>query len=281
VAADLPVLLFAGPEQAEARAVVALEVWRANKDHPFPRQAADELKAALAKTSQGSVPFPASAVVLWKAVGTDKAPTIGDTKLPASTTTSMLPSNRAIVVGLALLDGKPDEAAEAARRPGSLPDRMRAAVLIGEWTGDPGPALDAVLSQLAGATAGKKPPEPGSAPPSLLLRLAQLAGAAGKADAAKQLADAIPDDGLKAWAKADALRLAAAEKTPLDESAFEVPTDPAKLRAGHGWGRFWVARHNTRLSGGNAKELAAVKNWPGGTVAPLGLAGIALGKREQ
>jgi len=273
VAADLPVMLFAGPELAEARAVVALEVWRADKAHPLPKQTADDLKAALAKGQAGSVPFPASAAVLWKAVGTDKAPNLGDGKLTAT----MLDNPRAVAVGLALLDGRADDAAEAARRPGNLASRMRAVVAVGEWTGDPGAALDAVLSQVAG-----KKQEPGSAPPpSLLLRLSQLAAAAGKADAAKQLAEAIPDEGLRAWARADALRLGAAEKTPLDESAFEAPADPARQRAGHGWGRFWVARHNARLSNDRSKVRDAVKGWPEGTVRPLGLAGGALGLRDR
>ncbi|HYH67760.1 MAG TPA: hypothetical protein VD866_23890 [Urbifossiella sp.] len=273
VAADLPVMLFAGPELAEARAVVALEVWRADKAHPLPKQTADDLKGALAKGAMGPVPFPASAVVLWKAVGTEKAPNLGDGKLVPN----MLDSARAVVVGLALLDGRTDDATEAARRPGALKSRMQAVVQIGEWTGDPGAALDAVLSQVAG-----KKQEPGSAPPpSLLLRLSQLAAVAGKADAAKQLAEAIPDEGLRAWAKADALRLGAVEKTPLDESAFEAPADPARQRAGHGWGRFWVARHNTRVSGDRSKEEKAVRGWPEGTVRALGLAGIALGVRER
>ncbi|QDU23802.1 hypothetical protein [Urbifossiella limnaea] len=278
VARDLPTVLFSTPEQAEAKAVVALEVWRADKASPFPAQAADELKAALAK-GQPPAPFPASAVVLWKAVGTEKAPTLGvDGKLPAPTAT-LTDNARAVVVGLALLDGRGEDAAEAARRTGPLHARMRAAIQIGEWTGDPGAALDAVMSQVV-VPAGKKPPDP-APPPALLLRLSQLAAAAGKADAAKQLADAIPDEGLKAWAKADALRLAAAPSSPLDESAFEAPVDAAKQRAGHAWGRFWVARHNARLSGDRSKEEKAVKGWPGGAVGPLGLAGIALGLRER
>lgn len=281
LAADLPVMLFAGPEQPEAKAVVALEVWRADKAHPLPKSTAEELKAALAKERPQGAAFPASAAVLWKAVGTEKAPIIADTKLPASPTATVFPTTRAVVVGLALLDGKTAEAAEAAARPGELRHRMQAAIQIGEWTGDPGSALDTVLSQVAASTA-KKPAEPGSAPPpSLLLRLSQLAAAAGKADQAKQLADAIPDEGLRVWARADALRLGAAEKSPLDDSGFEVPSDPAKVRAGHGWGRFWVARHNTRLSGDKSKEQKAIKDLPDTTVRPLALVGIALGMRER
>jgi hypothetical protein len=279
VAADLPVMLFAGPEQAEAKAVVALEVWRADKAHPFPKQAADDLKAALAKGAGN--PFPASAVVLWKAVGTEKAPNLGDGKLPQSAQQPVPDNTRLIAVGLALLDGRADDAAEAVRRPGAMPNQLRATVLIGEWSPDPGPALDVALAQVARAVGGKKP-DPGSLPPpSLLLRLSQLAAAAGKLDQAKQFADAIPDDGLKAWAKADALRLAAAPGAPLDEAAFEAPDDPAKQRAGHAWGRFWVARHNARLSGDRVKEKKAVDAWPRGTIQPLGLAGIALGLRER
>ncbi len=280
VAADLPVMLFAGPEQAEAKAVVALEVWRADKAHPFPKAAADDLKATLAKGGGDKSPFPASAVVLWKAVGTEKAPNLVNLQLPGVNQT-VSPAIRLAVVGLALLDGKTDEAQEAARRPGDVPSQLRAAILIGEWAPDPGQAFDVALAKLASVT-GKKQPEPGSLPPpGVLLRLAQLAGTAGKLDQAKQFADAIPDEGLKAWAKADALRWAAAPGTRLDDAAFDAPDDQAKVRAGHGWGRYWVARHNTRVSGDRSKETAAVKDWPRGTVQPLGWAGVAVGLRER
>lgn len=277
LAADLPVMLFAAAEQAEAKAVVALEVWRADKAHPFPKAAADDLKTTLAKGGDRSA---TSAVVLWKAVGTDKAPNLIDLRLPGANA-KVIDNTRLAVVGLALLDGKADEAQEVARRPGSVPSQLKAAILIAEWSPDPGQAFDVALAQLAGVT-GKKTPEPSSLPPpGVLLRLAQLAGAAGKLEPAKQFADAIPDDGLKAWAKADALRLAAPPGARLDEAAFEAPDDATKLRAGHGWGRYWVARHNTRLSGDRGKETAAVKDWPRGTVQPLGWAGVAVGLRER
>lgn len=279
LAADLPVMLFAGPEQAEAKAVIALEVFRADKGHPFPRQAADDLKAMLSKGVPEKTVFPSSAAVLWKAVGTEKVPNLGDGKLPAAGQ-SVSDNTRTIAVGLALLEGRTDDAVEAARRPGSLQSQLKAAVQIAEWSPDPGQILDVAAAQVERATAGKKGVD-AIPPASLLLRLAQLGAAAGKPEPAKALANMIADDGLKAWAKADALRLAATPGSPLDEAAFEAPDDAAKLKAGHAWGRYWVARHNTRVSGDSTKQKKVVEGWPKGTVQPLGLAGIALGLRDR
>jgi hypothetical protein len=279
LAADLPVMLFAGPEQAEAKAVIALEVFRADKSHPFPRQAADDLKAMLSKGVPEKTVFPSSAAVLWKAVGTEKVPNLGDGKLPAGAGAISL-NTRTIAVGLALLEGRTDDAVEAARRPGLLHEQLKAAVQIAEWSPDPGSILDVAAAQVERATAGKKGVD-AIPPASLLLRLAQLGGAAGKPEPAKALANMIADDGLKAWAKADALRLAATPGSPLDEAAFEAPDDAAKLKAGHAWGRYWVARHNTRVSGDSTKQKKVVEGWPKGTVQPLGLAGIALGLRDR
>ena len=39
-----------------------------------------------------------------------------------------------------------------------------------------------------------------------------------------------------------------------------------KFRAGHAWGRMWIARQNTRVSGDRATEVKAVSAWPSGTV---------------
>jgi hypothetical protein len=279
IAADLPEMLFTGPELPEAEAVVALEVYRADKASPFPAQAAEALKATLAKGAAGKDPVPASAAVLWKAVGTDKAPPVVNLQLPAGGNVS--PGTRLAVVGTLLLDGRTEEALEAVRRPGELVGQLRAAVLVAECAAEPGPVFDVAQGLAAKAVDPKKKAEGSTAPPSLLFRLAQRAGETGKVEAAKGLADLIADDGLKAWARADALRLAATTGARLDEAAFEVPADPAKLRVGHAWGRYWVARHNAKLSGDRGAETKAAKGWPSGTVAPLGLAGVALGMRER
>ena len=114
------------------------------------------------------------------------------------------------------------------------------------------------------------------------IRLAQIAAAAGRHDQAKQFADLLPDESAKAWAKGDAgrLRIALAPKDKADEGWVEVPTDPKALRAGHAWGRMWVARQNTRLSGKLTPEVTAVTAWPSPLV-PFGKAGVALGLQDR
>lgn len=282
IAGMLPTLLFGAPEQPEAKAAVALEVYRIDKANPFPAQVADELKGVLAKGVQpGMTPVPASAVVLWKALNTEKAPQVVNVALPGVGQT-VSDGTRTAAVGLLLLDNKADEAAEVVRRPGQLPSQLRAAVQIAEWVPENTTALDAALAIAQKAADPKKKPEPSALPPApLLLRLAQLAGERGKPELAKSFAELIPDESARAWAKADGLRLAASPTAPLDESAFDAPDDNAKVKAGHGWGRFWVARHNTRVTGDQGKMATAVKKWPNGTIVPMGLAGVALGRRDH
>jgi hypothetical protein len=59
----LPLALFAQPEQDEGKALIAVEVARADKDSPLPRKASDELKARGPELLKSS-PTPASAQTL-------------------------------------------------------------------------------------------------------------------------------------------------------------------------------------------------------------------------
>jgi hypothetical protein len=87
---------------------------------------------------------------------------------------------------------------------------------------------------------------------------------------------------MRAWITGDAvrLRLAGAPKEKGDEGWAEVPEDTKRLRAGHVWGRMWIARQNTRVSGDRSAEVKAVSAWPTPLV-PFGKAGVALGLQEQ
>lgn len=277
VAMGVPEMLFATPEQAEAKAVIALEIFRLDRGAEKPRQVADELKGQLSGGAGRSKPTPASAQTLWLVLETPKAPTVA----PAPAGQQVSDPTRLAYVGFYLLKGDADKALELARRPGgSLGGQLRALALYADWAADPGPAADLAVSAITTQTKGKKDAPP--VPSAVVFRLAQLAAAAGKTDSAKQLADLIPDDGLKAWAKGDAIRLASTSenKTAMDEAAAEVPADPKQLRAGHAWGRLWLARHNAKVSGDKGKETKAIANWPKGTVHPFGLAGIALGLQD-
>ena len=80
-AADLlPLALFAEPEKDEARAVVALEIYRVNKNSDVPRKVAEALKARIEAELKAKTrtinwnPYPASAQILCDAVGIDFKP---------------------------------------------------------------------------------------------------------------------------------------------------------------------------------------------------------------
>ena len=179
--------------------------------------------------------------------------------------------------GLYLLQDKPDEALKLARA-GKPDTQLKAYALCAEWSSDPSAALTSAVTLVAGLAKAKG--KEAGLPQPVVLRLSQRAAEAGKADDAKALADALTDEGLRAWARGDAirLRLASASKEPADEAAAEVPDDPRNLRAGHAWGRLAVARQNARLSG--ARDDKPIADWPR-SVRPFGLAGIALGLQDR
>ncbi|MBX9623507.1 MAG: zinc-ribbon domain-containing protein [Gemmataceae bacterium] len=259
LALDLPGMFFADPERPEARAWAALEVYRADNGSGDARAVANDLRAQAEKGGGGG---PA-AQLLWRALGIEKTP------LPPEAASS--DPGRLVAVGLLLVQGQTGEALDLARKPGgSAGGRLRALALCGEWGADPG--------AVAEAAAGVVEREPkGAAPPYVLLRLAQAAAAGGKADQAKALADAIPDEGLRAWARAEVVRAGTGRA---EEDAVEAPDDPKKVWAGHAWGRLWVARRNAKESGDGAAGRRAVDQWPA-AVKPFGLAGIALGLKDR
>jgi hypothetical protein len=273
LAAELiPVGLFSQTEQAEANAIVALEIYRSDKGSEWPRKLADELKGRAAALSR---PRPAvSAQTLFLILNTEKAPLVVSPPTPGAVSDAA----RYAYTGLRLLEGKTDEALAIARRNGLPDSQLRALVLYADWASDPGPALDAALPIISANKTKKDVP----ISPYSVLRLAQIAAAAGKDDLAKQFADQLSDESLKAWAKGDAVRfrLATAPKDRGEDSWAEVPDDLKKLRAGHAWGRLWLARQNTRISGSRSAEVKAVSTWPA-AVVPFGKAGIALGLQDQ
>src|SRR5262249_56453200 len=132
-------------------------------------------------------------------------------------------------------------------------------VLWAEWSTAPGPANDAALN-LVNTTKGKPLVRLSQ---SHILRLAQIAAATGRFEQATKLADAITDEGLRAWARGDAVRqrIAANPKEKADEAWAEVPDASSKLKAGHAWGRFWVARQNAKLSGNREDAKKATAGW--------------------
>lgn len=276
-AADiLPLAMFTDAERDEARAVVALEIHRAEPGSPHARKLADELKAGAAGFAKSN-PYPASAQTLFAVLGvpTDKP------VVPPPGAKGSVASEPAVLAyaGVHLLKDEAGAALELAKRAVSPATQLKAFVLCAEWAADPGPALDAAAQLVAAEKAKKGGPAPSQA---LILRLSHLAAAAGKYDLAKAFSDALADEGARAWARGDAarLRVAANPKEKADEAWVEVPDDAKKQKAGHGWGRMWVARQNTRLSGNRDAEKKAVNGWPTAAV-PFGLAGVALGLKDR
>ena len=264
----LPRALFPAAEQADARALVALEVYRADRNSEVPRKVAGELVARAPAPDLQKSP---SVQTLFLVAKPDKAPSV-----PAPSG-SVLDATRYGYVGFYALEGREPDALKLALATGKPEVQLRALALLADWAADPGPALDAAAGIVA-ANSGPK----SSLSPWSVLRLVQVAAEKGKHDQAKALADKLSDDGLKAWARADAfrLRLAAAPKDKADEALSEVPDDVRKIRAGHALSRLWLARHNTRLSGNQDAEIAVVGKW----TAPLsafGKAGVALGLQDR
>ena len=70
-AETLPAMLFNGDELAEARAVIALEMYRLDKGSGLARTVAESLRTQTAKTTSPS------ATTLWRLLEVEKAPVIG------------------------------------------------------------------------------------------------------------------------------------------------------------------------------------------------------------
>jgi hypothetical protein len=271
-AENLHTMLFEPPEQPEARAIIALEIYRRDPGSDLPRNIAVDLRQTA--SSRHLNPYPASATTLWTVLGEKVVGAVG---VPPD---GGPPSDNSCLAytGVHLLQGRPDEAVRLALRGGRPETRLRALALCAEWLDDPTPAVDAAVSQVAGQAKKKDTALP-SAP---VLRLAQRAAEAGKADQAKAVADALADDGLKAWARAEVvaarLRVNSSSKDLADESAAELPDDPRQLRVGHAWARLAVARQNGRVTG--SRDGKSVAGWPA-AIHPFGLAGIALGLQDR
>jgi hypothetical protein len=274
----LPLALFIEPQRDEARAVIALEIKRIDPGSDVPAKVAaqlktrieSEIKAGKNKTVNWS-PYPASAQTLCGEVGIDFRPLSTPTGNPN-------PNERIAFTGKYLLAGDFEQAISLATRgqPVDSLHKLNALVLCAEWMPNPARALDAAL--VVHGTRGKQ-----TLSQYQVLRLAQIGFATGNNQQAKQLADTLTDDGMKAWAFGDSVRqrILAAPKEKAEEEWFEVPVTSDKLRVGHAWGRFWMARHNTGLSGDRDAEQKAVAGWSPAPVRAFGYAGIALGLQDR
>lgn len=273
LAADLPGMLFTDQQQPEAKAIVAVELYRAEKGSEVGRRIADELKT-LIPASKDLAPVPATAQTAWLAFDIQKTTMVASP--PSAGSGEIQDSTRHAYVGWMLLQGQHDDAVKLANRPGSVGGRLRALALCADWSPDP----TAALVEATGIVTVEAKRKDSQMPQYVVFRLAQLAAAAGKEPEAKTLTDALADEGLRAWAKGDGVRLRlAAKPEKAAEALVELPDDVKKYRVGHAWGRLAIARTNAAL----AKDRGVLKEftgWPRGTIHPFALAGAALGLQD-
>src|SRR5207248_10764652 len=133
---DVSGLLFNDPELPEAKALVALEVWRLSKEDPLVRATADDFKDG---------PAPASVQLLLKALDNSPAPT------------DLTDQGVLVAAGLAALRDDP-KAVGLAKRAARPEGRLRALLQVAEWAADPSEALAAAAAVV---TAGGKAPSGG------------------------------------------------------------------------------------------------------------------------
>lgn len=261
-------------EVAEASAQVAAEIFRATADKDRLRAAAEQMKP----TGPAAEAPPLSPTAAALCLLCD--PPVTGVKLPPPPADKgeISEPTRQAYTALRLLQNKPAEAFEVANRPGKPDARLRALALVAEWSSAPTDAVKAAAEE-AKKSAGKK--EVGPLPAGPLVRLAQTAAKSGPADAVDPLLAGIPDENLRAWAKADVFRIrltAAADRKPAEEAALdELPVDPKKLTLGHAWGRLALARQN---AGTVPDPRAAYDRWGKPVVGPFGLVGHALGLQD-
>ncbi len=104
-----------------------------------------------------------------------------------------------------------------------------------------------------------------------------------KIEQANQFANAISDEGLKAWAKGEIvrIRLANAPNDKGEESWLEpLPEKSEKYRVGHAWGRRWLARQNMRITGNKSEQMKTVNGWTA-PFSSFGKAGVAAGLQDR
>lgn len=272
LAAELiPLALFNDGERDEARATIALEIYRLDKASALPREIAEELKNQFAGNVKGSYP---TVHTLFTVMGIDRKPPLIP---PLPPTGPVNDATCLAYVGNRLLEGKMDEALQVAQRAQRSDIRLKALLLCGEWGSNPAAVLDAVPAVL-GAIPGRR-----DGSQAHILRLVQFAAVAGRHDLTSTLCNAINDDSLREWARGEAVRqrIAASAEAKADPKWVEVPEIAEKLRAGHAWGLLWVARHNAKLSGNRAEEKEVTADWKPAPIHPFALAGIALGLQDR
>ena len=263
--------LFNDAEHPEATAVA---IYEAAKASPDPARINASVEALLPTFVGGRAP-PAPLV----AVAQTLTPVPPALKLaPYSPGPGPIDDNARATYGmLMVLQNKPGEAIELAKRPGRTDSRLKLLALVAELSPDPGAAV-AAAGEIYAADGRKR--DLGEVPDALLVRLAHQAGRANQPERIDQFAKGPARDDARAWARADGLRgqFTAGAAKPAVETLVELPADPKDARSGTAWGRLWVARNNAAAG---EKRPDGYDPWGRGTYRPYGLAGHALGLQDR
>jgi hypothetical protein len=274
LAGQLTPAAFPAPgEESQGRAEAAVETLKVSGRQEKVR----EVAATLAGTVQSADAGLATVVALAQAL--DPPVPLTTTIQPPSAAGDVAEGPRLAYTTLYLLQNKPAEALELAKRPGPTAGQLRALALVAEWSPDPGPAVEAALGALSSA---KKGPPP--ATDLVLLRLAREAGRANQPDKAEVFVKAQSKEDVRIWSRAEALRsrlVAGHESRPVDFNLAPVPDNTKDHRIGHGWARLTVARHNAKVADDPRGVLIEVNSWAAGSYRPLGKAGLALGLQDR
>ncbi|MCX8138124.1 MAG: zinc-ribbon domain-containing protein [Gemmataceae bacterium] len=280
---SLPLLLFSDTERNEVRAWLALEAHRRNKGSDLVARISRELLPPPPAGGKDKAPPPSSAspsaLVLGQVLSVEKAP-----PLPPLPAQGPVPENLRLAHVLHLcLRGEPSTALAVAHRPGPVETQLKALLLGMETCRHPTPSQMSDWVEAASTlVANQKGKVNVRFADGQLLRCCQLAAACNRPEAARNFAGAIRDEGLREWAYAECFRWQLPHlQQRLAEESHPIPADLNKLCAAHLWGRFWIARHNTRCSGDLQQEQRAILGWSPKAVYAFGLAGIALGLHDR
>ena len=270
-AAAVARLIFTGNELPEALAQVGLELAKANQKEAA-LEVAKQAEALLgdAKSRRAA---PPGLIALRLALNPGE-----QFPVPAGEPAPEL--RIGFAEGLAM-QGKFEPAREIAGREGRDPEpRLRALAAVAavavdaNQPGEAAPALDAAAAVLAQIPQGK------AVPPWLGYRLAQLAARAGKVELAQQFANAIPEEGVRPWARLEILRarLAAQPKQKGEDGWLKDFGEPAQPTAAQALAHEAFARHST--AAGYSEIAKTVEGWKQPLKA-FGQAGITLGQQDR
>jgi len=177
-----------------------------------------------------------------------------------------------------ILQKKPDDAFNVAKRGGPAESRARALAFVAETSTEPAQALEAAREAVN--PSGKGP----AISDFILARLAIQAGRIGNQELFDHFTKAMKDERSRSWAKGESVRqkLQSGEAKTVEESLLELPQDPKDYRVGMAWGRLAMARNNAKVLGQSGKDAAAsFDRWGAGSFKPFGLTGLALGLQDR